>query len=315
MVKLDSNPHSGAEYMRSSLYFIDNTQALVLAHDLRWKIMQMLIKKQPIYAKQLAEELKLSESKIHYHLTQLREAGLIELEGIRSIKQGHAKLLKPVASQFILSLLEKPLSMKETFFSRFISPYFYKQNAFNAYIIVGSSIPHGKYDATSRDGHLAGELCWYLGSNAFTGTARNISNLVLTDLEYLLLKKNFANNKNLILIGGHITNEITALYNEKLKEKFNVFFSENKIVADGKSFKDPEDGLIALFRNPRYQKSWILVLAGVGSLGTRATIFSIINECPEVLKNENEFVTILKGEFSKKNQISGVIGLLTKGLK
>jgi len=41
---------------------------MVLAHNLRWKIMQMLIENQPIYAKQLAEELEMSESKIHYHL-------------------------------------------------------------------------------------------------------------------------------------------------------------------------------------------------------------------------------------------------------
>jgi len=101
--------------MHSSLYFINNAQALVLAHELRWKIMQLLIKNQPIYAKQLAEDLELSESKIHYHLTQLREAGLIEFEGIRPIKQGRAKLLKPVASQFQLSLLETHLSMNRTF--------------------------------------------------------------------------------------------------------------------------------------------------------------------------------------------------------
>ena len=301
--------------MESSFYFINNTQASVLAHDLRWKIMQILIKKQPIYAKQLAKELELSESKIHYHLTQLREAGLLEFEGIRSIKQGRAKLLKPVASHFQLSLLEKPLFMKETFFSKVLAPYFYKQSFFNAFIIVGSSIPHGKYDAISRDGHLAGELCWYLGSNAFTRIDKNISNLVLTDLEYLTLKKSFTNNKNLILIGGHITNEITALYNEELKEKFNVYFSENKIIADGKSYKEPENGLLAVFKNPKDQKSWILVLAGVGSIGTRAAIFSIINECLEVTRDENEFVIVLKGKFNKKNQISGVIGLLTKGLK
>jgi DNA-binding transcriptional ArsR family regulator len=307
--------HSGAGNMKSSYYLINNYQAVVLAHDLRWKIMQMLIKNQNIYAKQLAEELKVSESKIHYHLTQLRKAGLIEVEGIRSIKQGRAKLLKPVASQFQLSLLEKPPSKKENFFSRVISPFFCKQSVFNTHIIVGSSLPHGKYDATSRDGHLAGELCWYLGSHVFKGDYSGISNLVLTDLEYMSLKNNSSNNGNLILIGGHITNEMTALYNEKLKDKFSVFFSENKIIVGGKSFKDPEDGLIAVFRNPEDSKSWILILAGVGSLGTRATIFSITNESPEILNKEDEFVTILKGVFNKKNQISGVTGLLTKGLK
>ena len=51
--------HFGAEYLDSSLYFINNTQALVLAHELRWKIMQILYKNQPIYAKQLAEDLDL----------------------------------------------------------------------------------------------------------------------------------------------------------------------------------------------------------------------------------------------------------------
>jgi len=301
--------------MNPSHYFINNSQAMVLAHNLRWKIMRMLIEKQPIYAKQLAEELKTSESKIHYHLTQLRKAGLVEFEGFRSIKQGRAKLLKPVASQFQLSLLEKTPSRKETFFSKVISPFFCKRSVFNAYIIVGSSVPHGKYDAISRDGHLAGELCWYLGSNVFTKTDHKISNLVMTDLEYMSLKKRTSNNRNLILIGGHITNEITALYNEELRDKFNVLFSENEIIVDGKNFKDPEDGLIAVFRNPEDRKSWILMLAGVGSLGTRATIFSITNECPEILNNEDEFVTILKGVFSKKNQISGVTGILTKGLK
>jgi len=288
---------------------------MVLAHNLRWKIMRMLIKNQPIYAKQLAEELKISESKIHYHLTQLREAGLIEFEGFRSIKQGRAKLLKPVASQFQLSLMENPPSIKETFFSNVIFPLFCKQSILNAYIIVGSSIPHGKYDASSRDGHLAGELGWYLGSKVLTCVNNNISNLVLTDLEYLSLKKSSSNNRNLILIGGHITNEITAYYNEKLKNKFNVFFSENKIIVDGKSFKDPENGLIAVFRNPENQKSWVLMLAGVGSLGTRAAIFSITNERLELLNDESEFVTILKGVFNKKNEISGVTDLLTKGLK
>jgi DNA-binding Lrp family transcriptional regulator len=304
-----------AEYMNSSRYFINNSQAMILAHNLRWKIMRMLIENQPIYAKQLAEKLEMSESKIHYHLAQLRKAGLIEFEGFRSMKQGRAKLLKPIASQFQLSLLENPPSMKETFFSKVIYPLFCKQNVFDAYIIVGSSVPHGKYDAISRDGHLAGELCWYLGSNVFTEVNNKISNLVLTDLEYMSLKKKSSNNRNLILIGGHITNELTAEYNEILKLKFNVFFSESKIIADGKSFEDPEDGLIALFQNPGDRKSWILMLAGVGSLGTRATIFSITNECSEILNNEDEFVTILKGVLSKKNQISGVTGLLTKGLK
>ena len=101
-----------ADAMKNHLYNINPEQATVLAHKLRWKIMKLLLQSDQIYAKQLAKKLNVSESKIHYHLDQLRCAGLIESEGILPIKQGRAKLLKPVASGFLLSLLTKLIFLK-----------------------------------------------------------------------------------------------------------------------------------------------------------------------------------------------------------
>ncbi|MHA1940860.1 MAG: hypothetical protein ACW97P_03950 [Candidatus Hodarchaeales archaeon] len=51
---------------------------------------------------------------------------------------------------------------------------------------------------------------------------------------------------------------------------------------------------------------WILILAGVRSLGTRSAIYSIVNDCLEVFSNEDEFVSVIKGEINSKDQITGV---------
>lgn len=303
----------GVKYMKNHLYVIDPSQAIVLAHRLRWKIMKLLIQDEPIYAKQLAKELNISESKIHYHLTQLRKAGLIELKGLRSIKQGRAKLLRPVATEFLLPLLNNGSKVEESVFEKLFLPRFCTPREFDARIVVGSSVPHGKYDAISRDGHLVGELCWYLGTKLANTNLHPNSNLVVTDLNYLSGKP--AKLSNLILIGGHITNELTAKFNNTLKQKFNVYFIENRLVSGKEEFSEPNQALIAIFRNPIDTEKWVLILAGVRSLGTKATIYSIINDHTEILSDENEFAVILKGDLNEENQISGVTGLLTKSLK
>ena len=303
----------GENNVKNSLYSIDLVQAKVLAHRLRWKIMKLLLQDEPIYAKQLARELNVSESKIHYHLTQLRKAHLIEIEGLRSIKQGRAKLLRPVATDFILSLLNNRSESLKSVFNKLFFPRFCNPDSFEGRIIVGSSVPHGRYDAISRDGHLVGELCWYLGTNLASISQLPPSSLVATDLNFLTEK--FVEPSNLILIGGHITNELTARYNKTLKEKFNVYFTENKIVSGEREFSKPNHALLAIFRNPVNTEKWILILAGVRSLGTRSTIYSIVNDHIEILSDESEFVTILKGDLTNDNQISGVTGLLTKSFK
>jgi predicted transcriptional regulator len=51
--------------------------ARLLAHELRWQIMTLLSNDETNYAKRIAEKLGISESKVHYHMAKLREAGLI----------------------------------------------------------------------------------------------------------------------------------------------------------------------------------------------------------------------------------------------
>ncbi|MHA2239848.1 MAG: ArsR family transcriptional regulator [Candidatus Hodarchaeales archaeon] len=290
--------------MTESFFPIKSNQAMILSHEMRWKIMKLLLQEEKVYAKQLAEILKVSESKIHYHLAQLRRAGLIKLVGFHSIKQGRAKLLKPVASNFILTLMDQKLQQSDLVFNKIFVNRFYKSGMFNTQIVVGSSVPHGRYDAISRDGHLVGDLCWYLGAHTSLTQLSGKKNLVITDLEYN--EKKTKNISNLILIGGHITNELTAKYNTVLKNRFNIYFTENRIISKEREYFDPEDGLLAVFKNPNDLSKWILILAGVRSLGTRSAIYSIVNDCSEVFSNKDEFVSVIKGEINSKIQITGV---------
>lgn len=299
--------------MTDSFFPINSEQALILSHEMRWRIMKLLIQGEPLYAKQLAEVLKVSESKIHYHLAQLRKAGLIKMIGFHSIKQGRAKLLEPIAKHFILSLVDHQIQQSELAFQKIFVNRFYYLGNFNTQIVVGSSVPHGKYDAISRDGHLVGELCWYLGAHTSLKQFYDNENLVVTDLQYN--EKKMKNIPNLILIGGHITNELTAKYNSVLKNKFNVYFTENRIYSREREFYRPEEGLLAIFKNPADLSKWILILAGVRSLGTKSAIFSIINNCVEVFSDEDEFVTVIKGEINTKNELVGVKRLFIEELK
>lgn len=274
--------------------------------------MQHLSSDEALYAKSIAKILKLSEQKVHYHLTKLRDAGLIVPTGVKPIKRGRAKLFKPIANQFILSLANHGAVNDETAFNKVISSAFCKSGIFIGKIVVGSAEPHGRYDAISRDGFLTGELCWYLG-NHLSKQKGSMPNYVTTDL---LFNKTMRNKKtNLILIGGHITNTLTAHYNTVLKSKFDIYFSENRIRSDNRDFSHPAHGLVALFRNPDAQKFSILILAGVRSLGTQAAIYAIVSDYCEMLGDGMEFATVLQGESQDGIHITGVTKVKSKSLQ
>ncbi|MFX0052816.1 MAG: ArsR/SmtB family transcription factor, partial [Candidatus Hermodarchaeota archaeon] len=120
-------------------YKISPQIAQVLALDIRWQIMELLLNDKSMYAKRIAKTLQLSESQVHYHLMQLRDAGLITVAGIRKIKQGRAKLYKPVADQFLLSLRKNDYPNEKTSFSQIFLHTFCKDGQFKGKIVVGSS--------------------------------------------------------------------------------------------------------------------------------------------------------------------------------
>lgn len=297
--------------MIQNIYEISPKKAQVLAHDIRWQIMELLSNDQTLYAKSISKILELSEQKVHYHLTQLRDAGLLVPVGTRPIKRGRAKLFTPIASNFLLSLTKHDVNDNKTTFDMIFSKNFCNNGKFVGKIVVGSAEPHGRYDAISRDGFLTGELCWYLG-NHITMQRGFVPHYVSTDLNYD--KVNGNKKTNLILIGGHITNTLTAYYNDVLKSKFDIYFSENRIISRNKDFSHPTHGLIALFQNPEACNFWVLILAGVRSLGTQAAIYAIISDCCDLMGEDTEFATILQGESDDGIHINEVTKVLSKSM-
>ncbi|MFW9904487.1 MAG: helix-turn-helix domain-containing protein [Candidatus Thorarchaeota archaeon] len=297
--------------MVQNAYEISPKKAQILAHDIRWQIMELLSSDETLYAKSIAKILNLTEQKIHYHLTKLRDAGLIVPTGVKPVKRGRAKLFNPIANNFVLSLVKQSINDEETAFNKILSRTFCKNGDFIGKIIVGSAEPHGRYDAISRDGFLTGELCWYLG-NHISKKRGFVPHYVSTDLIY---EKGIEKGENnLILIGGHITNTLTAHFNTVLKSKFDIYFIENRIRSDNKDFSHPAHGLIALFQNPEAPSFWVLILAGVRSLGTQAAIYAIVSDCCEMLGDGMEFATILQGRSQDGIHIKAVSKVKSKSL-
>lgn len=284
--------------------------ARLLSHDIRWQIMILLSNDETNYAKRISEELGISESNVHYHMAKLREAGLIVPIGIKTGKRrGRAKLFKPVAAEYYLSL-DPRLRREQTdiVFDRIFARHFVKNGEFDGKIIVGSADPHGAYNAVSRDAFLAGELAWYIGSHLayYDKESGSFPYYVMTDLDY----ENQPEVINCVLIGGHITNTLTAHYNEILEGKFGVRFVENRIMAGSEIFAQAEHGLVALFEQPANPGYWTFILAGVGSMGTKSAIRAITSDCCDTFGDGPEFVTIIHGESEDGRTVTGVKKLL-----
>ncbi|MFW9780121.1 MAG: ArsR/SmtB family transcription factor [Candidatus Heimdallarchaeota archaeon] len=287
---------------------IDPKIARLLAHDLRWQIMMLLSDDETNYAKRISEELNISESKVHYHMAKLREAGLIIPIGIKPGKRrGRAKLFKPVAAEYYLSLdSRKRRGPADTVFDKIFAGRFVTNEEFDARIIVGSAEAHGRYDAISRDGYLVSELCGYLGCHLTRWRRDNqlFPYFLCTDVDYE--KHHQKERTNLIILGGHITNTLTAEYNSTLENKFGICFVENRIMVGKTAYANPENGLIALFRRPDSKRHWVLILAGVRGIGTKATLFALTSDCIKVLEDAPEFVSVIKGQSRNGRMVSGV---------
>jgi len=273
----------------------------VLAHKTRWQILQLIAQESQIYAKQIALKLNLSESKVHYHLNLLRNAGLIISLGEKKVNRGKVKLFGLLAHNFTFSIKQNALLQKTSVFNEIIREKYCPDEIFIGKIIVGAAEPHGKFDALSRDGYLAGDLCWYLGSHLPIQQLPYSPFFVMTDSNYKIKSPQIKDN--LILIGGPITNILTETLNSHLKRKFGVYFLENRLVYQNKEFAEPSHGIISIIRE---NDKWILILAGVRSLGTQAAIHAIITDSCDLLVKDAEFITVIRGKSSNAKEITQI---------
>ncbi len=254
-------------------YFVNDTKLIENINDLRpiadekaVSVMKKLSKK-PYKAETLAKELKLDKKTLIFYLGKLQNAGLIE-----KTEQKNTELFKSIYNSFSYEINENKIRFdpkkgeKENqyalnFFNKFIN-----NGKFNGYICVGSSDPHGEYKAVARDSHFTAYLGMFLGQ--FIDLPNSMPVILDTDV----ISKNLF-KKNLIVIGGPVTNLVTRDINNFLPIKF--------IKEEGWGLKDRNgihvrdyEGTIEKIRNPFDKEKDIILIAGIRNVGTLSAMLA-----------------------------------------
>ncbi|MFP4116498.1 MAG: S-layer protein [Candidatus Aenigmatarchaeota archaeon] len=246
------------------------------------------------YPKKIAEDLGVHEQKVYYHIEKLKEAGLVEVA--KEERRGGAlcKFYRPTTDSVGFEINDnwresrgrKPDVPEGAldFFSEFVSG-----ESFSGSIVVGSPKEHGPFMTASRDGHYAVQLGIFLGG--FCNLEERF--VVKLDTE---VKAEEALDRNLILIGGPITNTVSRELNEELSVRFD-WEKTWKIVSDktGNTYSDENLGLVAKIENNGYQR---ILLSGLHFEGTKTCILGAIHRSDRVFddyQRGEEFCRVIKG--------------------
>ncbi|MCX6799074.1 MAG: S-layer protein [Candidatus Diapherotrites archaeon] len=255
-----------------------------------WQILQLLGSK-PMYPAEIAKKLNIHEQKVYYCIKQLRNAGLIEVQKTEERQGALAKYFSSKFDSFAVAPnLQEAGKKKEFSYTRergkavpsevrqFFEP-FILNGKLDCKIVVGSTDPHGPFKARARDNHLAVELAAFLASLA------EEVNFPLVFLDTMVPSVE-AENSNLVIVGGPITNKLTGEINNQLPVRF---FSSNghfviKSTITGKEYSEDAVGIIEKIQHPRFAKKSILLIAGNRNAGTKAAIIALIKNLKETIK-------------------------------
>ncbi|MBS3131022.1 S-layer protein [Candidatus Woesearchaeota archaeon] len=238
-----------------------------LGTELAQKILKS-ISEEPKYPADIAKELKVHEQKVYYHIRNLEKAGIIKIAKKESKQGAIANYYALAEPSFVVPFKEFQKDQKisqVTNESEFLKP-FIENGQLNAIIIVGSPDPHGQDKARSRDGYYGIDLALFLGT--FLNYVPQFNVKLDTEVRESDLEK------NLILIGGPITNKVMERVNGKLPIRFEN--GNIKSTLSNQLYPEDETGFIVKAKNPFSKDSSILVVAGKRFAGTRAAIIAFL---------------------------------------
>lgn len=293
---------NGSTTSKKILMLENVTDIKILSNKIAWKIIELLSSK-AMYPAQVAKELKLYDQTVYYYIRKLARIGALEQVGTRLIRGGTARLYSASSPSFGLELegnsekLETPPNHTKDEERKNIPDIlkeFYENNSFSGLIVVGAPDPHGPYKSSSRDGHYAVHLSFYLGTLSESYTSEFIVKL---DIDAKAEKD--IDNRNLILIGGPGTNIVTSEFNRYLQIKFNEDnYWSGLTDQSGRIFNMDNHGLIAKINNPYNKDKKILILAGVRSIGTKASVIALTNYGNKISDNsstDNQLALVVQG--------------------
>jgi hypothetical protein len=257
----------------------------VVSNPVAWKIVKLLSER-PLYPSQLAKELNIYDQSAYYYIRKLLSIGAISHVQTSMVGGGTAKFYRTSCPAFGIEMEGGEKRIEGTtnktkpdkgqiFFDDFIN-----DGWFNGLIVVGAPDPHGPYRSSSRDGHYAIHLAFLLGT--YCGIPRNFPVKLDADAK----AEKVTTIENIITIGGPGTNIITAEFNRYLPIHFNQNnFWSGLVNPSGKNYNLDNHGLLAKIRNPFNNKTSVVVLAGVRSVGTKSSIIALTNHADFILKN------------------------------
>ncbi|MFH0868932.1 MAG: ArsR family transcriptional regulator [archaeon] len=262
-------------------------------NPLAWKILN-LINERPYYPNEIAKKLRINEQNIYYHIRNMQKSGLIECISEEKKRGAVCKYFVPTAQAFGIELSQKR-SEKGIETSPAVKDFFFeftRKGVFDGKVVVGAPTPHGPHLTEARDGHYAVHLGFLLGSlcsleNRF---------VVALDIDIKAEKKQ---GRNMILIGGPVTNIVSSEVNNKLDVRFvwNNAWQISSLITK-KSYAQENCGLIAKVRNPWDKNKSIILLSGLRYNGTKACIIAVTQHAEKVLKDyskKKDFYRIING--------------------
>jgi predicted transcriptional regulator len=296
--KIIISDENGNTISKKILMFENVTDIKILSNNIAWKIIELLSSKD-MYPAQVAKELNLYDQTVYYYIRKLARIGAIEQVGTRLIRGGTARLYSASSPSFGLELEGKAEKLQSSNYIKvemrknipYILKEFYENNSFSGLIVVGAPDPHGPYKSSSRDGHYAVHLSFYLGTLSESSTSGFIVKL---DVDAKAEK-----DIDLILIGGPGTNIVTSEFNRYLQIKFNEDnYWSGLTDQSGRIFNMDNHGLIAKINNPYNKDKKILILAGVRSIGTKAAVIALTNYGSKIYDNsstDNQLALVVQG--------------------
>jgi hypothetical protein len=271
----------------------------VLSNPLAWQMLGML-SRNPMYPIEIAKKLKIYEQSAYYYVRKLVDIGAITEVGTHQVRGGTARIYQSSSPAFGIEMdwgerqfeFRNNRSYQAQYADRFFEE-FIVDGAFRGLIIVGAPDPHGPYRSSSRDGHYAVHLAFFLG------TISNIPLEFIVKLDADAKAEKVSEGNNLISIGGPGTNIVTAEFNKYLPIKFNEKnFWSGLVDGSAKLYSLDNQGLIAKIKNPYNDKKSVIVLAGVRSIGTKSAVLALANYSQEILKSyrtDEDWALVVQG--------------------
>lgn len=261
----------------------DPSMIKLVDHPVRIRMLELL-SKTPLFPAEIAKELGLHEQKVYYHLKQMDNAGVVEVVEKKDIRGTTAKKYASTELSFSVSMSDDWKEMaglgierRDRTLGPFLDP-FITDGMFNSQIVVGSPEPHGPLKASARDGHYAIDLGVFLGHHC------KIPEDFTVSLDVDIHLKN--TDKNLIIVGGPVTNMTGKELNEYLPVKFSDtppwgLSSERT----GRTYTEENTGIICRIVHPHRPKRHILYLAGIRGVGTKSAVLALSRHYNQLLQS------------------------------